>query len=118
MSEILLWSHFVVLLKSDLGVQQTHLSPWFVEQVLVLSSSFRHHQIHKCQRYNFGRTLLYNLSQTQVFNKPTLVPGLLNKCLCLARALGVTKFTNVRDITLVALSCAAYVRLRCSTIDI
>jgi hypothetical protein len=28
MSEILFWSHFVVLLMSDLDVQQTHLSLW------------------------------------------------------------------------------------------
>ncbi len=108
MSEILLWSHFAVQFKSDLvGVQQTHLSPWFVEQMLALSSSFRSDQIKKCESYDFGRTLLCSLSQTQVFNKPTSVPGLFNKCLCLARALGVTKFTNVRDMTLVALCCAA-----------
>jgi hypothetical protein len=32
--------------------------------------------------------------------------GLLNKSLCLARALGVTKFTNMRDMILVILCCA------------
>ncbi len=39
----------------------------------------------------------------------TLKLGLdfLNKCSCSARALGVTKFTNVRDMILVTLCCAA-----------
>ncbi len=32
-----------------------------------------------------------------MYNKPTSEAGLLNKSLCLAQALGVTKFINMRD---------------------
>jgi hypothetical protein len=67
--EIWLWSHFVMLLKSDLDVQQTHLWGWFVKQKLASSSSFRCDQIHNCYRYNFGPSLLCYLSQTYLFNK-------------------------------------------------
>jgi len=42
-----------------------------------------------------------------MFNKPTSEASLLNKTSCFARALGVTKFTNVRHTTLVTLCCAA-----------
>ncbi len=38
--------------------------PRFVEQKLMLSSSFGHCKIHNCQRYNFDHTLLCCLSQT------------------------------------------------------
>ncbi len=41
------WSHFAVLLKSDLDVQQTGLRDWFVEHMLMLSSSFRCNEIYK-----------------------------------------------------------------------
>ncbi len=41
--------------------------------------------------------------------------GLLNKCSCLARALGLTKFTTMRDMILVTLCCATKVRLECLT---
>jgi hypothetical protein len=40
-----------------------------------------------------------------LFNKPISGAGLLNKCSCLAQALAVTKFKNVRDMILVLLSC-------------
>jgi hypothetical protein len=43
----------------------------FVEQMLMLSSSFRRDQIYKCQRYNFGHTLICYLSPDLMFNKPT-----------------------------------------------
>ncbi len=36
----------------------------FVEQKLMLSSSFRCYRILICRRYDFGHTLLCNLSQT------------------------------------------------------
>jgi len=36
---------------------------WFVEQKLVLSSTFCH-QIHNCQRHDFGHTFLCYLSHT------------------------------------------------------
>jgi hypothetical protein len=38
-----------------------------------------------------------------VFNKPISEAGLLNECLCIAQALGVTKFINVRDMILITL---------------
>jgi hypothetical protein len=41
-----------------------------------------------------------------LFNKLASEPGLLNKGSYLARALGVTKFMNERDIILVTLCCA------------
>ncbi len=41
-----------------------------------------------------------------LFNKQALEAGLLYKCSFLARGLGVTKFTNVRDMILVTLCCA------------
>ena len=44
--------------------------------------------------------------QELLFNKPASEAGLLNKGLCLARALGVTKFVDVRDMILVMLCCA------------
>jgi hypothetical protein len=43
----------------------------FVEQKLVLSSSFRCDKIHNCLRYDFSHTLLWYSSQTWMFNKPT-----------------------------------------------
>ncbi len=43
----------------------------FVEQKLVLCSKFRYDQTHNCQKYDFGHTLAYYLSRTQMFNKPT-----------------------------------------------
>ncbi len=50
-----------------------------------------------------------------LFNKPASEAGLLNKSSCLARALGETKFIDMRDMILVTLCCAVKVRLRCST---
>ncbi len=45
-----------------------------------------------------------------LFNKPAsglgFKAGVLNKGSCLARALGVTKFINMRDMILVTLRCA------------
>ncbi len=46
-----------------------------------------------------------------LFNEPATVSecseaGLLNECSCLARTLGVTKFTNMRDMFMVTLFCA------------
>jgi hypothetical protein len=97
---------FVVPLKSDLDVQQTHLRGWFGEQKLMLSSSLMYKQIEKCLRYDFGHTFLQHLSWTWMFNKPTLGAGLLVcKSLCLARALGMTKLTNTIDILLVKFCC-------------
>ncbi len=110
MSKIWFWSHFAVLLKSDLDVQQTHNR--FVEQKVMLSSNFRCYQIHNCQRYHFGHTLLCYLSPTWMFNRTTT--GLLNIRSCLAPTLGVTKFINVKDMILVTLCCVTEVRLRCS----
>ncbi len=45
----------------------------FVEQKLMLSSSFRRDQIYKDERYDFGHTLLCYLSRTFMFNKSTSV---------------------------------------------
>jgi hypothetical protein len=101
------WSHFVVLLRSDLGAQQTYLWGQFVEQkFMLLNSNFRCYQIHNCQRYDFGNTLLRYLSPTLMFNKPNSETGLLNKSLCLAPALGVTKFKIARVMIMVTL-CSA-----------
>jgi hypothetical protein len=49
----------------------------FVEQNLMLSSSFKCYQIHNHHRYYFGHTLLCYLSHT-LFNEPTSEAGLLN----------------------------------------
>jgi hypothetical protein len=38
----------LVVLKSDLDVQQAHLCGWFVEQKFMLSSSFRRYHTHNC----------------------------------------------------------------------
>ena len=54
-----IWSHFVVFLRSDLDVKQTHLWGWFVEQNLMLSSNFRCCQIHYCWQYEFGHTVVF-----------------------------------------------------------
>ncbi len=40
-----------------------------------------------------------------MFNKQTPEAGLLDKDSCLARALGVTKFINIRDMILFTLYC-------------
>ncbi len=60
-----------MLLKCDLDVQQTHLRGRFVEQKLMLSSSFSCYQILKWHRYDFGHTWLCLLSWPWMFNKPT-----------------------------------------------
>ncbi len=66
-----------MLLKSDVDDLQTRGR--FIEQKLMLSSSFRCDQIYNSQRY---------VQQTGL--------SLLNKYSCLARALGGTKFINMR----------------------
>ncbi len=63
------WTHFVVLLKSDLDVQPTQLRGQFIEPKLMLSFSFRYGQFHKCQRYEFNHTLPWYLSLTKMFNR-------------------------------------------------
>jgi hypothetical protein len=56
--------------KHEPFVQQTGLRPdsiirgRFVEQMLMLSSSFRCDQIHNCHWYDLGHTLLCYLSRT------------------------------------------------------
>ncbi len=54
-------SPFVNQLKFDLDVQQTHIRGWFVEQKLMLGSSFRYDQIYKYPKYDFGHTLFVTL---------------------------------------------------------
>jgi hypothetical protein len=44
--------------------------------------------------------------QALLFNELASEAGLLNKGSCLARALSVTKFINLRDMILVTLCCA------------
>jgi hypothetical protein len=80
MQEIQFWSHFLVLLKSNLDVHPG----LFVEQMLLLS-------------FTFGCDPIQG-----VFHEA----GLLNKSLCLAPTLGVTKFIIVEDKILVTLCCA------------
>jgi hypothetical protein len=41
-----------------------------------------------------------------LINKPASEAGMLTKSSCLGRALGVTKFINMRDMILVTLCCA------------
>ncbi len=96
---------FLSMDKHCCTVKQAGLRIWFVEQMLMLSSSLRCDQIYVHQRYDFGHTLLYYLSLTWMFNQPALETCLLNKCSCLARALSVTKFTYMRDMILVTLCC-------------
>ncbi len=72
MSEIWFWSHFIVLLKSNLGVKQTHLWDWFVEQKFMLSSSFRCDQIYKCPRYDFGHNFAVLLKSNLGVNQTHL----------------------------------------------
>ncbi len=43
----------------------------FVGQKFILGSSMRCDQVYKCQRYDFGHTLLLCSSQTQMTNKST-----------------------------------------------
>ncbi len=50
----------------------------------------------------------------QTIKSVTAEAGLLNKSLCFAPTLGVTKFIIVKDIISVTLCCAAQVQLRCS----
>jgi hypothetical protein len=52
-----------ILLFCEIKLKPTHVASivirgCFVEQKLVLSSSFRCDQIYKCQAYDFGHTLL------------------------------------------------------------
>jgi hypothetical protein len=64
----------------------------FVEKKHMLSSTFKCDQIHQCQRHEFGHTLFLLKTGSN-----------MNKSSCLAPALSVTKFTNVRDMNLVTL---------------
>ncbi len=75
---------------------------------LMLGSSFRCDQIHKCQIYDFGHTLLCFLCLTMMFNKPTssfLSIGLLNKFLRLVIP-SLSKATSVS--ALFRLVCATF----------
>jgi hypothetical protein len=92
-----------MLLKSDSEAQQTHLWSWCVDQRLMLSSSFSSVQIYENKRYDFGHTLLYYLSRTQMFNKTTPEASLLIKGSCLAPALGMNKSIIVKEIIFVTL---------------
>ena len=63
----------------------------------MLSSYFRHEQIHNCHIYDFGQTLLcYNLNVQQ----DPLWCLFFNKSSCLAVALGATKFTAIMEMEL------------------
>ncbi len=70
--QIIFWSHFVVLLKTDLDVQQTHLLGWLVEHKLLLSYTHTCDIIYNNHCYVFGHVLLCILSLTWMFNKPPL----------------------------------------------
>ncbi len=95
------------LVKKQVSWSQSHfytISGRFVEQKLMLSSSFMCNQIFKCQRYNFGHTYvglkcLTNPPQSHhgINKRLKAQTGLLNKSSCLAPALSVTKFTNAWD---------------------
>ncbi len=65
----------------------------FFEQNIMLSSSIRCDQTHKCHLYNFGHTLLRYLSQTQMFQQTHF--GLLTISSCLAAALGKGKILTI-----------------------
>jgi hypothetical protein len=68
----------------------------FVEQKLVLNSNFRCDQIHAFNWYDFGHTFVLLKSNLGV--QQTQLWGPFDEQIsCLARALGVTKLTNVRD---------------------
>jgi hypothetical protein len=73
--------------------------------------------MHKCQRFYFGHTLLWCLSLLYMSNKLTseIRGNLSNKRSCLARALVVTKSTNVSGMILVTLCHDAHVWCRCPT---
>jgi hypothetical protein len=71
-----------------------------------LAATFRSDQIISSNCIEFGHTLLCYASLTRMFHKLASEAGLLNYCSCLALALGVTKFTNMRDMILVTLCCA------------
>jgi hypothetical protein len=73
---------------------------------LMLSLSFSCDKIYKYEIYNFGHALLCYLNQTWMFSKPTSESGLINKSLCLAPALGVTKLIIATDMIWVTLCCA------------
>jgi hypothetical protein len=59
----------MVIIKSDLNVQENRGR--FVEQKLMLSSNFRCYQTRNCHRDELGHILLWHLSRTKMFNKPT-----------------------------------------------
>ncbi len=62
-TKYMILSHFVVLLKSDLDVQQTRL--WFFVQKLMLRWSFRRIQIYKCLRSSHVVQLKSDLNDQQ-----------------------------------------------------
>ncbi len=59
-------SHFILLLKSDLDVQQTGPRGLFVEQKLMLNLSFRCNQIYKYESYDFGHPFVLLKSDLDV----------------------------------------------------
>ncbi len=63
---------FLTILILDRVISQTLIIKTygrFVDQKLMLSTSFSHDQIHNCRKYDFGHTLLSYLSPTWTFNK-------------------------------------------------
>jgi hypothetical protein len=80
-----MWSHFDVLLKSDLEVQQFHISDWYSGKKLMLWSIFRCYQMYKCQRF-WSHFEAY-LSQIWMLKKLSHEDSLLDKSSCLAPAL-------------------------------
>jgi hypothetical protein len=64
---------------------------WFVEQRLMLSSSFKRDQIYKYEIYYLGHTLLCNLSPTQIFNHRLRKVDCSSFVLCLLQVLSLPR---------------------------
>ncbi len=97
-----------MLLKSDLDVQETHLLGQFAKQMLKLNHTFRYGQIHICQRYYFGHTVVYFMSDLKIQEPlpPPIWGRSVEKSSSLVAALGVTKLITIKFMTLVTLHCA------------
>jgi hypothetical protein len=72
-SDLCKFGHTLAGHKHELLVNELVSEGGLMKKKLELSSSFRCYIFHDCPSYDFGHTLLCNLSQTYKLNKPTSV---------------------------------------------
>ncbi len=116
--------HFIVILESDIDVQQTHLIFSHFSEASLLNSSlvtalgvakFTANVQWVWSHFVVKLESALDVQQTQLIFSHFSESSSLNKSSSLVAAVGVTKFTAIVPMSLVTLWRDTWVRLRCST---